>query len=137
MAGDVERWPEDAGLEYGQDANSQNHAGCNSVLADFQTFLFILLPKSSTLWPHSLSPSSLPLTADSPALNSMEMSHQDHCDFLLAKHDVVFVLFFFSLVLVLSDLKQYLTMLITCLPGTCPHLLSLPTCLFARFSGRP
>ena len=116
----MERWPEDAGLEYGQDANSQNHAGCNSVLANFQTFLFLLLPKSSTLWPHSLSPSSLPLTADSPALNSMEMSHQGHCDFLLAKHDGFF-LFFFSLVIVLSDLTAILDIVNYLPPG---HVLS-------------
>ena len=46
--GVVERWPEDAGLEYGQDTGSQNHAGRNSFRANFQTFLFLLLPKSST-----------------------------------------------------------------------------------------
>lgn len=84
----MERWPEDAGLEYRQDTGSPNHAGRNSFRANFQTFLFLLLPKPSTSVATLAAPSPLPLTADSRPRDSMETCLQGHCDCLLAKHSV-------------------------------------------------
>ena len=58
-----------------------SHAGRSSFLADFQTFLFLLLPKSSTLWPTLNASISSSLNRGLLPPQFYEPSHQGHCDF--------------------------------------------------------